>query len=77
MIIINVILLTTLLILLYPPLKGFSQIKIHVYVRVSCLPVAFQGVLKPRAFEMLHKIEFEGKMVLKGAFARIIEILAL
>ena len=31
---------TTLLFILYPPLKGFSQIKIHVYVRVSDLPSA-------------------------------------
>jgi hypothetical protein len=47
-----ILILTTLHDLLYPPLKGFSQIKIHVYVRVSCLPVAFQGVLKQNAFEV-------------------------
>lgn len=35
---------TTLLVLLYPPLKGFSHSLDHVRIRDKPLPFAFQGV---------------------------------
>ncbi len=47
---------TTLLYQLYPPLKGFSHsLDTHTRCESAPLPAAFQGVLQPKAFEMLHK----------------------
>ena len=51
----NVLLLTTLLMLLYPPLKGFShRSDSHIREESSLLLQAFKGHLKQIAFEMLH-----------------------
>ncbi len=47
--------------LLYPPLKGFSQIQdqIHVYVYLHfSLPIRLQGVLKLKAFTYSGIFEF-------------------
>ncbi len=46
------IIFTTLLYLLYPPLKGFSHsLDSHVYVNLRLFLQLLQGVLKQIAFE--------------------------
>jgi len=61
---IKYLLLTTLLLLLYPPLKGFShRSDSHIREESSLLLFAFKGHLKRKAFEM---VEFKESLDISG-----------
>jgi len=60
---------TTLLCLLYPPLKGFSHSLDHVRIRDKPLPAAPPRGLKLSAFDRLH-IEGYLNLPAKGVFIK-------
>ena len=57
-----ILMFTTLLVLLYPPLKGFShRSDSHIREESSLLLQAFKGHLKPRAFERVLSLNLPAK----------------
>jgi len=68
---------TTLLLLLYPPLKGFSHSLDHVRIRDKPLPAALQGDLKQNAFDRCDHCGIEPQLIKLELFICFVNLLSI